>query len=165
MSEYPTTILFLQPCQRWWVHTVSTLSTWHWWPGRISFLGHMGLKQLEKPFLAGYHPKATVQTGDQYTSPVFLWKRTIYLSWSFSLGGTLQDYHTSRGYGSAFTECTPGECHLCTLSWPHHSLPLPPPEEPIHSSRAPIFASVSKGIIPLHHLVWRPFLKNCCLRV
>lgn len=56
---------------------------------KLVFLGPMGLKQSKRQFLEYYLPQHTSQIADWNTPLVFLWKRPIYLLWSFSLRGRL----------------------------------------------------------------------------
>lgn len=91
LGKSPTIPLLLpQPCQTQKAHSPHRrlpLTTWHWWPGGIASVKLTGLKQLEKEFLAGYHPLGTAQRADWNATVVFLWKRSIYLSWNSAWWG------------------------------------------------------------------------------
>ena len=109
--------------------------------GGIVFLGPMNLKQ------SGSSPKATtlrVLHRQQTVPPVSLWKRTDDLSWSFSLKGTLQVYHSSRGYRSALKEHRLGEPSLHSLS--------------------PLLQFTSTYQKGAHTLNWSPDFCNCSQR-
>lgn len=88
------------------------MSTHCWWLGVPVFLDPMGLKQLKTVLGRLSHPRTRPCTGSRNTLPVFLWKRPIYLSYSFSLRGWHQVYHTSRGYWNALSEWGLGDTIL-----------------------------------------------------
>lgn len=54
-------------------------------------------------------------------TPIFLWKRPIYLYWMFSLKDRLQVSHTSMSYEGTFKECKQGDTILCSPQ-SHYSL-------------------------------------------
>ena len=73
---------------------------------------------------------------------VFLQRRCFFLSWSFSLGGSLQVWHTLMAYDTALKEC-----RLWMPSWrcplPSSSSLVSSRRELIHSSGALIFATAT----------------------
>ena len=66
--------------------------------------------------LLGRPPPRALHRQQTETSPVFLGKRTICLSRSYSLKGKLQVWHTPKGYGSALRRCRLGMPSLCPPS-------------------------------------------------
>ena len=62
---------------------------------------------IEEIVLGSYHFQGTPLTADQSTFPIFLRKRTIYLSGSSNLKGRFQDDHTSRSYRSTLKKHRP----------------------------------------------------------
>ena len=54
------------------------------------------LQQLEIQYLGGHHPTRHYTDSKLKHTPVYLWKRPIYLAWSLTKRGMIQVSHTSR---------------------------------------------------------------------
>lgn len=74
----------------------------------------MGLEN-KRQSLANYHHRAWYQQQTE-THPESLRQRHIYLSWSYTLRGRLQIFHTSKGYKGAFRGRTRGDSISAVLT-------------------------------------------------
>lgn len=148
-------------------HRGCFLSTWLLCPGRLVLLYSKEWNN-QKAFGSLPPPGHSRQTHS-----VFLWKRSLYLSWTYSLRGRLR-FTTYLEAMEMLSRNLGWGCHVCTLSWLHNNWLVPPRKKLIHFPGTPIFVTVFKGTPPdqctvcdssptrLHIFA---YFKGCCLRV
>ena len=130
-----------------------------------------GLKNMERQFLAGYHSQGTAKTADWNTTQVFLWKRPIYLAWSFSLKKRLQVSTYLKAKEGVPRKQTRRH-YSCAFPWPQYNLMT------LTTKETQFFKLFSRGYIQIiwsgvQQVLWLltiglnifTYFKSCCLRI